>query len=66
MLPPWYNPWLKVSLTYPWDASAWAEVRQHVEKVGELRATPMNVADNEGLHAVYPTTELRIVDCGLA
>ena len=33
---PWYNPWLKVSLalrmalTYPWDASPWAEVRQHI------------------------------------
>src|SRR6266487_2476318 len=33
---PWYSPWLKVSLalrmalTYPWDANAWAEVRQHV------------------------------------
>ncbi len=32
MLPPWYSPWLKVSLalrmalTYPWDANAWAEV----------------------------------------
>ena len=36
MLPPWYSPWLKVSLalrmalTYPWDAKAWAEVRQHI------------------------------------
>ena len=36
MLPPWYSPWLKVSLalrmalTYPWDAAAWAEVRQHI------------------------------------
>jgi hypothetical protein len=36
MLPPWYSPWLKVSLalrfalTSPWDASAWAEVRQHI------------------------------------
>jgi hypothetical protein len=33
---PWYSPWLKVSLalrmalTYPWDANAWAEVRQHI------------------------------------
>jgi len=33
---PWYSPWLKVSLalrmalTYPWEASAWAEVRQHI------------------------------------
>jgi len=36
MLPPWYSPWLKVSLalrmalSYPWDANAWAEVRQHI------------------------------------
>ena len=36
MLLPRYSPWLKVSLllrmalTYPWDASAWAEVRQHI------------------------------------
>ncbi len=36
MLPPWYSPWLKVSLalrmalTYPWDADSWAEVRQHI------------------------------------
>jgi hypothetical protein len=36
MLPSWYSPWLKVSLalrmalTYSWDASAWAEVRQHI------------------------------------
>jgi hypothetical protein len=31
-----YGPWLIVSvalryaLTYPWDAAAWAEVRQHI------------------------------------
>jgi hypothetical protein len=31
-----YLPWLKVSLalrmalTYPWDATSWAEVRQHI------------------------------------
>ena len=36
MLPPWCGLWLKISLavrmalTYPWDASAWAEVRQHI------------------------------------
>ena len=36
MLPPWYSPWLKVSLalrmalTYLWDANAWAEVREHI------------------------------------
>jgi len=36
MLPPWYSPWLKISLalrlalTYPWDATAWAEVREHI------------------------------------
>ncbi len=41
---PWYSPWLKVSLalrmalTYPWDASAWAEVRQHIPwLLAELR-----------------------------
>ena len=34
---PWYSRWLKVSLalrmalTYSWDASAWAEVRQHIQ-----------------------------------
>ena len=33
---PWYSPWLKVSLalrmalTYPRDANAWAEVRQQI------------------------------------
>jgi hypothetical protein len=31
-----YLPWLKIevalryALTYPWDANAWAEVRQHI------------------------------------
>jgi hypothetical protein len=36
MLPAWYSLWLKVSLalrfalTYPWDACAWAEGRQHI------------------------------------
>jgi hypothetical protein len=35
-MPSWDSPWLKVSLalrlalTYPWDANAWAEVRQHI------------------------------------
>ena len=39
---PWYSPWLKVSLalrmalTYPWDANAWAQVQQHgwIPRVG--------------------------------
>ncbi len=36
MMPPWYDPWLKVSLairmalTHPMDADARAEVRQHI------------------------------------
>jgi len=36
MLPAWSSPWLKVSLalrlalTYPWDASAWNEVREEI------------------------------------
>jgi len=42
---PWYSPWLKISLalrlalTHPWDASAWAEVRQH-NPVAAGRAEP--------------------------
>jgi hypothetical protein len=44
MAPAWYSPWLKVSLalrmalTYPWNANAWAEVRQHIRWLMAERA----------------------------